>query len=174
MMYINFHNLIGIKIINPTEKVKKFCKNELGYFIQKKKVKTNIQIIFKKKINLPKENTFLTSGFYYDSSDKTFYYKKSNNFLSYNLKYYYKDKIFINIENDFNLWIFLYAIENTLYFLTSRKKICMLHGGAVSKKNKTHIILGPRGSGKTFFVLKKINEGYSFLSDEYIFVNDNF
>ena len=49
MMYINFHNLIGIKIINPTEKVKKFCKNELGYFIQKKKVKTNIQIIFKKK-----------------------------------------------------------------------------------------------------------------------------
>ena len=171
MIYINFHNLIGIKIINPTEKVKKFCKSELGYFIQKKKVKTNIQIIFKKKINLPKENTFLTSGFYYDSSDKTFYYKKSNNFLSYNLKYYYKDKIFINIENDFNLWIFLYAIENTLYFLTSRKKICMLHGGAVSKKDKTHIILGPQGSGKTFFVLKKINEGYSFLSDEYIFVN---
>ena len=65
---------------------------------------------------------------------------------------------------------FLYAIENTLYFLTSRKKICMLHGGAVSKKNKTHIILGPQGSEKPF-CLKKINEGYSFLSDEYIFVN---
>ena len=47
----------------------------------------------------------------------------------------------------------------------------MLHAGAVKKNQSAHIFLGPQGSGKTFYILNKIIKGYSFLGDEYIFIN---
>lgn len=42
----------------------------------------------------------------------------------------------------------------------------LFHAAAAAKEDQGIIIIGPSGSGKTSFVLKLIQEGYEFLSDE--------
>jgi hypothetical protein len=173
MININLHHIIGIKIQNSTINIKRFINEEFYNFIQKKNVTGNIFINFKKKIIVPKKAEKIQNNFFYDSNFKTFYLKKDGQILSYNLSSYFKNKIFVNIEKNFNIWFILYIIENTIYFLISKKKICMLHGGAIKKGKSSHLILGPQGSGKTLYTLNKINEGYSFLGDEYVFLDKN-
>ena len=170
MIKINIHNIIGIKIKNPSIEIRKFFKEEFYNFIQHKNIKRNILINFKDKIVLPKNIKKLQNNFFYDLKFKTFYMKKEGKILSYNLSSYFKNQILVNVEKGFNIWFILYVIENTIYLLISKKKICMLHAGAVKKNKTSHIILGPQGSGKTLYTLNKINEGYSFLGDEYVFL----
>jgi len=172
MININIHNLVGVGLDNSTAKINSFIKEEFFNFVQNQKLKKNILIKFKSKITIPKNIFRLNKNFYYDPKLKIFYFIKNNKILSYNISGYFKDKIFIEIEKDFNKWFILYIIENTIYVLLSKKKFCMLHAGAVKKGNSSNIILGPQGSGKTFYALDKIKEGYSFLGDEYILLND--
>lgn len=173
MIKINLHNLIGVEVKNSPLLVKKFLKEEFFHFIQNKNIKQNINIVFKDKIIVPQNSIRLKKNFYYHPELKTFYLRKDNKILSYNLNSYFKSKIFIKIEKDFNIWFILYVIENTLYLLLSKKKICMLHAGAVKKNNSSYIFFGPQGSGKTLYTLNKIKQGYSFLGDEYILLNKN-
>ena len=74
---------------------------------------------------------------------------------------------------NFNIWFILYLIENSLYILMGRKNFCMLHAGAIKKKQNAQLIFGPQGTGKTYEILKKINYGYDFLGDEYVFINNS-
>ena len=171
MVKINLHNIISIEVKNSPSYIKKFLKEEFFYFIKMKKKKNNIDIDFKDKVLVPKNSIKLKEDFFYNSKLKTFYFSKDGRALSYDLSLYFKNKISIKIEKDFNIWFFLYIIENSLYLLLSRKKVCMLHAGAVKKNNYSYIIFGPQGSGKTLYTLNKIKEGYSFLGDEYIFLN---
>ena len=173
MIKINLHKLIGIEINNPQIYVKKFLKEEFFSFVQNDEVKRNIILDFKKKIIIPSQAKKLKNNFFYDSDNKVFYFKKDKKTLSYDISSYFENKIYVKIEQNFNIWYILYIIENTIYFLLSKKNFCMLHAGAVRKKNNSILILGPQGSGKTLFTLNKLKEGYSFLGDEYVFINKN-
>ena len=172
MININIHNLIGLNISNSPTNINKFITEEFFNFIQKRSFKKNILIKFRTKIRVPNDALKLNKNLYYETKLKIFYFIKDDKILSYNLSKYFKNKIFVEIEKSFNKWFFLYTIESTIYVLLSKKKICMLHAGAVKKKNSSHLILGPQGSGKTLYALNKIREGYSFLGDEYIFLKN--
>ena len=173
MIKINIHKLIGIEIKNPQINIKKFLKEEFFSFVQNDKIKRNIILDFKKKIIIPLRAKKLKNNFFYDSENKVFYFKKDKKILSYDISSYFENKIYVKIEKNFNIWFILYFIENTIYILLSKKKFCMLHGGAVRKKSNSILILGPQGSGKTLYTLNKTKEGYSFLGDEYILINRN-
>lgn len=171
MLNINFHNTFGIKIKNPPNNIRSLLKEEFYNFVTKNRIQENIILDYKKKIILPSNIITLKNNLYYHSETKTFYLVVKKKILSYNLISYFKNKIYINVEVGFNDWFVLYAIENTLYFLMGRKKYCMLHASGIKKNAVAELFLGPQGSGKTLHALDKIAQKYSFLSDEYIFIN---
>jgi len=173
MLNFNIHNLISINIIGENEKIHNFLKDEFEYFIVSKLEKVNIQINFVKKIQLLKNSEKLLDDFYYNSLNKCFFLKKNNKWLSYSVENFTKNKIIINIEENFNKWFVLYAIENSLYVLMGKEKYCMLHAGGIVKNSKTLVVSGTQGSGKTSEVLNGVAKGSDFLGDEYIFVNEN-
>ena len=54
---------------------------------------------------------------------------------------------------NFNIWFILYLIENSLYIL-GKKNFCMLHAGAIKKKQNAQLIFNTRHLKKTYEILK--------------------
>ena len=82
--------------------------------------------------------------------------------------------ISLKIQPDFfaNRVIHEQVIDYVVYSMLNRQGICSLHASAVCKNNRSIVFTGPGGAGKTSFSLSCLKEGFKFLGDDRILLNN--
>lgn len=66
------------------------------------------------------------------------------------------------------------VIDYIVYFLLNQRGICSLHASAVCKNNQSILFTGPGGAGKTSFSLSCLKEGFKFLGDDRILLDNGY
>lgn len=59
-----------------------------------------------------------------------------------------------------------WLLERCLYSCLIRNGYGVIHAGAISNGNKTQLIVGAQGAGKSRFLYKKLDEGWSYINDD--------
>lgn len=75
------------------------------------------------------------------------------------------------IKNINSAGFYLYAVIDKLVEGNMDDQYCVFHGGLVVRDNQAYGIIAPTMTGKSTLIAYLTNTGYSYFSDDYIFVN---
>lgn len=161
----------NLKFIDSPSKGEKFFKDLLFPISLNTPQKFSVEVKFSKKINLTSElqleNDCITSNGDFVVLDT----KKNKcrlNFHSFTEK-----KIYLELENNFDLYYFFTFILEPLFIIWSaHHQILYLHASGVAKNNRVTLFTAWRNTGKTNAVLNLCQREFDFCGDDFCVIKN--
>ncbi|MEO0144169.1 MAG: hypothetical protein ABIL89_05415 [candidate division WOR-3 bacterium] len=101
--------------------------------------------------------------------EEIIYVKKYNNVSKFDKL---RKVIYVN-ENDNPYQNLIYALRE--FYAVEHKEHLLLHASCISKNNNDAILfIGPPSSGKTTILRKALKMGYYYISEDLVFIKDNY
>ena len=92
----------------------------------------------------------------------------------YDNKYVLSDKNKSYVLNDLSsVGFYLYRIIDKLSESNTKENYCVYHGSVIERDEKSYCVLAPTQTGTSTFISYFLKEGYTCVSDDYIFVDRN-
>jgi len=110
---------------------------------------------------------------YFEDNDKTLRWKVQIEGLEQDkakIKFYTPHGVYVKYPWMFfpDLILHLYVLQPLLEMRLLKKRLVVIHSGAVHRNGKAYLIAGRGGAHKTNFVLELMKKGYDYISDDTI------
>ena len=166
----SIHNIINIRLINPTSHVVAFVDDELDHFCQAASQEADVEIEFVNKIDVPDPVVYILRDMAY--CEGRLYLEWKEGVVCFPVRDFVANQaVRVKAEKTISGWTTLLIIEKVLSFKAIEKGYCMMHSLCLLEDNGIVLYGGMQGAGKTKLALKKLSAGSQFLGEEYVFMN---
>jgi hypothetical protein len=171
-MFLNFHDLVKIEVINEPNKIREFLQREFHVFMTDEAESPDIKIEFMDKIQGSHHIEFIGDTAAYD--EKSFYVIDQNrNKASVPFDKLGNNKCNIQCETEMSLdTLFYFILEPALHYYMLPKKATLIHSSATCLNRVGILFPAWGGTGKTDILLNFLKNGASYMSDDWTIITE--